>query len=414
MANLTKTYIDNIKPPEKGQKLIYDDELKGFGVRVTKTAKAYICQGRVKGRVKRVKIGNHGAWTLDNARKKAREHLANMANGIDPNQEKKVQAVRALTLEEVKEDYIKSRNLKESSIKDYNKHLNGIFKEWKDQPVTVIDREGVKKLFEKASKASKAQANQAFRILRSLINYAMENYRPGNRPIILENPVKVLSATKRWHSIKPRNSKITTDKIGRAWTCIQQEMSLPVQNHTSRSIIDLIAFLLLTGCRIGEARALKWENVNLKEAYWFIQDPKNNNPATLPLSSQALQVLKERPVINEYVFSRESGKGHVTDVRFTMKKINKAVGIHLTPHDLRRTFQAIAGECGIELYKTKLLMNHKLNQDVTISAYTETSDLQYLKSEIQMIGDWIEKQVPITANSDNEDLLDILFPEFST
>jgi integrase len=414
MAKLTKTYIDNIKPPDKGQKLIYDDELKGFGIRVTKTAKVYICQGRVKGRVKRVKIGNHGAWTLDNARKKAREYLVNMANGIDPNQEKKVQAVRALTLEEVKEDYIKSRNLKESSIKDYNKHLNGIFKEWKDQPITVIDREGVKKLFEKASKASKAQANQAFRILRSLINYAMENYRPGNKPIILENPVKVLSATKRWHSIKPRNSKITTDKIGRAWNCIQQEMSLPVQNHTSKSIIDLIAFLLLTGCRIGEARALKWENVNLQEAYWFIHDPKNNNPVTLPLSSQSLQVLKERPVINEYVFSRESGKGHVSDVRFTMKKINQTIGIHLTPHDLRRTFRAIAGECGIELWKTKLLMNHKLNQDVTISAYTETSDLRYLKKEIQMIGDWIEKQAPFTENSNNENLMDILFPEFST
>jgi hypothetical protein len=96
MAKLTKTYIDNIKPPDKGQKLIYDDELKGFGIRVTKTAKVYICQGRVKGRVKRVKIGNHGAWTLDNARKKAREYLVNMANGIDPNQEKKVQAVRRL------------------------------------------------------------------------------------------------------------------------------------------------------------------------------------------------------------------------------------------------------------------------------------------------------------------------------
>jgi integrase len=413
MAKLTKTYIDNIKPPEKGQKLIYDDELKGFGLRVTKTAKVYICQGRVKGRVKRVKIGNHGAWTLDNARKKAREYLVNMANGIDPNQEKKVQAVRALTLEEVKEDYFKSRNLKESSIKDYNKHLNGIFKEWKDQPITVIDREGVKKLFEKASKASKAQANQAFRILRSLINYAMENYRPGNNPIILENPVKVLSATKRWHNIKPRNSKITTDKIGKAWSCIQQEMSLSAQNHASRSIIDLIAFLLLTGCRIGEARALMWENVNLKEAYWFIHDPKNNNPVILPLSSQALQVLEERPVINKYVFSRKSDKGHVSDVRFTMNKINKAVGIHLTPHDLRRTFRAIAGECSIELYKTKLLMNHKLNQDVTISAYTDTSDLRYLKSEIQMIGDWIEKQAPITENSDSEDLLDILFPEFS-
>ena len=73
-------------------------------------------------------------------------------------------------------------------------------------------------------------------------------------------------------------------------------------------------------------------------------------------------------------------------------------------HDLRRTFRAIAGECGIELYKTKLLMNHKLNQDVTISAYTETSDLRYLKPEIQKIGDWIERQGKIAASEKVVDL----------
>ena len=73
------------------------------------------------------------------------------------------------------------------------------------------------------------------------------------------------------------------------------------------------------------------------------------------------------------------------------------VGVSVTPHDLRRTFRAIAGECNIELWRTKLLMNHKLSGDVTINSYTETSDLRYLSTEVNQIADWITEQAKVAA-----------------
>lgn len=398
MAKLTKTYIDNIQPPETGQKLIYDDEMKGFGLRVTKGAKTYICQARVNGKVKRVKIGSHGAWTLDNARKKAREHLVDMANGKDPNMEKKANEAKAITLDEVVKAYIKDRSLKSSSISDMNKHLDGIFKPLKDQPITAITRDKVLKLFRKASGSSKAQANQAFRLLRAWINYAMATYRPGDKPIIIENPVQVLSGAKMWHDIKPKSGKIPTEKVGIAWNAIQKMRSEMAYNKITETLRDAAGFLLLTGCRFGEAKELKWENVNLEEMTWHITDPKNHNPITLPLSSQAMEILKNRPRINEYVFGRKKGKGHITDIRFTLEKVSEAIEKRITPHDMRRTFRAIGEQAGVEFYKIKLLMNHKMNQDVTISAYTETSDLKYLQPDIQKIGDWIERQGVLAKN----------------
>jgi hypothetical protein len=42
------------------------------------------------------------------------------------------------------------------------------------------------------------------------------------------------------------------------------------------------------------------------------------------------------------------------------------------------------------LWRTKLLMNHKINNDVTIQAYTEKQDLEYLRPSIQAIGSWVE------------------------
>ena len=61
---------------------------------------------------------------------------------------------------------------------------------------------------------------------------------------------------------------------------------------------------------------------------------------------------------------------------------------------------AVAGECGIDFWKTKLLMGHKISGDVTITHYTETNDLRYLSEDINRIGNWI-KQQGIIAKTDN-------------
>ena len=66
--------------------------------------------------------------------------------------------------------------------------------------------------------------------------------------------------------------------------------------------------------------------------------------------------------------------------------------IEVRAHDLRRTFRAVAAACNVELWRTKALMNHKQNQDITLSAYTDLSDVRNLKPEVDKIGDYFERQ----------------------
>lgn len=158
--------------------------------------------------------------------------------------------------------------------------------------------------------------------------------------------------------------------------------------------VDLVMFLLLTGARIGEASALTWDRVNLDEAWWHIPDPKNRNPVWMPLSSQALELLKTRQRVkgSNFVFASWGKAGHIRDPRDTMNKVSEIAGLHLSPHDLRRTFTTIGlANCSLDLYKVELLTNH-VPKTVTERHYLETQQLQYLLPEAQRIADWIEAQ----------------------
>jgi len=244
--------------------------------------------------------------------------------------------------------------------------------------------------FKELTDRGPTQANQAFRNLRALFNFAMATYRSGDKPLLIENPVKILSDAKMWNTVRPRSGRIPTDKIGAAWNILQALRDDPGQTALSRTIADYTCFLLLTGARRNEAAELSWDRVSLDQSWWYLPDPKNRNPVKLPLSHLAREILKARPNDGKWVFPAITGDtGHIATCGTALTKINAILENKISAHDLRRTFRAIAAECQIELWRCKLLMNHKISGDVTISAYTEKQDLTYLSDEINRIAEWI-------------------------
>jgi integrase len=327
------------------------------------------------------------------------DKLLSMSRGLDPTTEKKRKQAVSVKLKTVSEAYIADRkHLKQASINDIRKHINTSFQDWAERPAADINREMVINRFRELTQKSPAQANLAFRLLRALLNYARASYRTEEGPTLPENPVTALSDAKLWNHIQARANKIPVDRIGHAWNEIQALRTASNQTAASRTSADIVAFLLLTGARWNEAATLPWNSVDMEKGTWHLPDPKNRQPVTFPLSDQAKAILAMRPRKNEFVFCSHSKTGHIVDARAALSKVSEAATAKISPHDLRRTFRAVAGECGIELWKTKLLMNHKLSGDITISAYTETSDLRYLEPDIQKIADWIDRQALLAKN----------------
>lgn len=397
---LTKTKVESLPVPASMQAFYWDSDLRGFGVRINpKGKRSYIIQGRVGGKSRRVTLGTHGVLTCDEARKKARAALVGLDEGIDPQVEKRRSAALAVTLGEWAKDYCKNRRttkggaLTAKSIRDIERHIKANFADWAGKPITSINSEMCRDRFEEISKRSPAQANQAFRILRALINFSADEENP--RP----NPVTTLSKKKLWNPNKQKSGSIPLEKIGAVWNMLQDRRKSPALLPIAQTGADIISFILLTGCRWSEAAELTWDCVDLDAGSWHIADPKNHNPITFPLSMQTSKLLTERPRIEgrEYVFPGRSKNAFITDARSTMDEVSTLAGPHLSAHDLRRTFIAIGIKLKIELWKLKLLTNHISKGDVTIDHYTETNDLRYLSADSERIAAWIVEQGAIAA-----------------
>jgi integrase len=413
MARLTKGFIDKLQPPATGNEVHFDDTVKGYGLRIAapsaqhpKGKRVFFVMGRVNGKQVQFTIGAFGTYTEDAARKRAQKLLQDMREGIDPREAKREDEATKVTLAQVGAAYVERRDLKDSSKRTIERHLLTTLATWSTRAIASITEEDCRKRYrELATKGLRGggpapgQANQAFSVLRALINFAARQYKraDGSR-LIPYNPVEGLEDD--WKQLKPRSTRIPDGKVGSVWQVLA-EARLSAANRDTLAGIDLVRFLMLTGARLTEAGSLKWEDVNLEEKHWHIADPKNGNEVYLPLSTQAVEVLKQRPRTkgSPYVFASSSVCGYVVDPRATLKKVSEVAGLHLSCHDLRRSMTQIAiGICNIEKFRVDLLTNH-MTRDVTAKHYLDTTHLQWLQPEAQQIGDWIEQQAAIASGA---------------
>src|SRR5262245_11347748 len=84
---LTDTTIKQLPAPERGNKLTWDDTVRGFGIRITAAgARAFILNYRRKldGRERRVTIGSFPDWSVVAAREEAKRLKREIDGGADP------------------------------------------------------------------------------------------------------------------------------------------------------------------------------------------------------------------------------------------------------------------------------------------------------------------------------------------
>jgi integrase len=130
-----------------------------------------------------------------------------------------------------------------------------------------------------------------------------------------------------------------------------------------------IRFLLLTGARKGEARTMRWCDVDATTGVWRVPVSKNGRSRRIMLSPAALDTLEEvrrrslilglRVAPDCHVFTNPATGTCYHGFHIAFFKARDAAGLsEVRIHDLRHTYASLLINNGVSLYEVQELLGH--------------------------------------------------------
>ena len=175
---ITDKFIKNdIERPASGNRIIYDEEVKGFGVRVTSAgATSFILNYRAAGRERRITIGSCSDWKTTAAREHAKQLKKRIDLGEDPMGDRHAER-EAPTVEDLADRFIKEHLPKRrpATSRDYQSlirlyvrpHLGKI-------KVAALRHSDIEKMHRDTAKTAPYQANRATAVLSKMLSLAVK------------------------------------------------------------------------------------------------------------------------------------------------------------------------------------------------------------------------------------------------
>ena len=152
---------------------------------------------------------------------------------------------------------------------------------------------------------------------------------------------------------------------------------LPTNNRTRQ----IIVFTILTACRVGETSGAKWSEFDFENNIWSIPPERRKDgkpyPHRVPLSRQALEVLKSIERTSEFVFAINGEEGSKYSLTTMFKRMT---GTNATMHGFRSTFRDWAAENEINDSVAEKCLMHSVGNAV-VQAY-QRSDLLELRRPV--------------------------------
>ncbi|MGO9605669.1 MAG: tyrosine-type recombinase/integrase [Candidatus Binataceae bacterium] len=325
MANITKALVERAKAPQAGQAFTRDDELTGFALRVTAAGvKSFVWEGRIKGRVRRMTLGQFPALTVFEARRRALEVKTAVASGDDPALERKRERTEP-TFGDLAAAWVERHaKLKRKSWARDERRLAVHFERWNPRRLSDISREETGKLQHAiAQRHGQIASNRAITLLRAVFNWgAAEGIFTGDNPAV---GLKFYREHKRERFLSP-------DELRRV-----NESLLRETDWRWRSYFPLV---LMLGLRKGELLGARWQDVDLDQQTITLPETKSGHSHTLPLPAAAADLLRSLPSLSAagWIFPGDGKTGHLVEVKSAWQRIRARAGVpDVTVHDLRRT-----------------------------------------------------------------------------
>ena len=348
---LTEKRIRDAKP---GAKLVilWDETVKGLGVRVTPAGvKSFVLSYRAGGRKRLATLGRCAELSLRDARERAGRELADIREGGDPLRRRQ-DAAEAPTVADLVRRFLEVEaparialgRLKPGTVEIYayqaNKHILPVIGKRRVADVTSADVERV------VAPLPGPSRNAVLALVSRLFNLAERaSWRPQH-----SNPVRGIERARQ----DARDRVLSPPELAALAAALNKAEARSPAN------VAAIRFAAVTGLRIGEVLAVRWEHVDFEAGRLLLPDTKTGRRHH-GLPSAALAVLANLPRIGDWAFTN-TGTAPATYkyVRAQFAAAAKAAGLEdARLHDLRRTVMTRAAAAGVGTHVLRDLLGHK-------------------------------------------------------
>jgi len=373
-VRLTKRVVDAaICPPSQQDMLLFDAVLIGFCVRVTRTgSKVFLLQYKRHGKVKRHRLGEYGALTVEQARKRAEEARGEVSGGGDPMGERVAADRAARDVAKADEFTVDAMLLawqrlhlephrRPAYAQDSVRTLQRGLAKWLRTPARAMEAASLRSAIETiaAEKGHSAQV-KAYRLAHAAFSWA---YKSGRIP---SNP---LTNVARPPKEKAREQALSDREIGEVWRSCQQ---------LGDPFGSFIRVLMLTLQRREEVAEMRWSELSADRTTWTLPGArtKNGRAHVVHLAPEVREILAKLPRFmgSDLVFTT-TGKTGISGYSRAKARLDSLVSVARAAaapaggekpaempgwrlHDLRRTGVTVMASKGVLSDVADRILNH--------------------------------------------------------
>jgi integrase len=349
-VKLTQTSIARLCVLASGEsdKIFFDDEVRGFGLRLRAGgSRKYVVHYRQGGVQRRHTIGPASVLSVDEARRKARKVLVDVDDGRDPAVDKVVKrAAAGLIFSSVMGDYLAARQsgMKPRSHEECARHLKRHWKPLHGVAIASVTRPVVAaRLRDIQAKSGAVASNRARSTLSALFTWAIGEGLCDLNPVLGTNK----------NEESERERVLTDAELVAIWK------AAPTNGYGR-----IVRLLMLTAQRREEIGGLRWSELEEDGKTTVVALPshrtKNSRGHDVPLSTPALSILQEctKTIGRDLVFGE--GEGGYSGWSRSKASIDRAAMLRQgwRLHDLRRTAATRMADLGVQPHVIEAVLNH--------------------------------------------------------
>ncbi|HEU4661529.1 MAG TPA: tyrosine-type recombinase/integrase [Pseudolabrys sp.] len=348
---LSAHFVRSVRCPEGRRKVdFFDLNQRGFllEVRCSGGKTYYQRYTDERARERQYKIGPADVLTLEQARRKARQILAEVLLGADPQKKRQdAREVPQLT-HFARERYLPFvQTYKTSWQTDETVLRVHILPKLGSLALDEITADAITQLVNRMRDDGYAPGtmNRVIVILRYMFNLARKWKVPG----VTDNPAAGLTA-----GPDVQRNRFLSEHEAEA---LVRSIHMDENQNAARAIM----LLLLTGARRNEVTFAKWEYIDWKNKTLLVPKSKSGRARVVALNQSAIALLRSAPRTegNPYIFPSPVNGRPCASLFFPWDRIRKRAGLEdVRLHDLRHSFASFLVNRGVSLYVVQGLLGH--------------------------------------------------------